>query len=139
MNDNSLEPRCRAGIILGIPALISALVAGETRSMEATADPAIRKIRQAAAKIEPLHEKKRPPSPHDWLAQHEESGQSFDEYLKSNPNRPTATRTKLYVQPLGAFNDRQRRLVEETAELMSLFYNLPVEMLDPIGLDLIPP
>lgn len=107
--------------------------------MEATGEPALGKIRQAATKIEPLHEKKRPPGRRDWLAQHKEAGQSFDQYLRSNPNRPTATRTKLYVQPLGEFSEKQQRLVEETAELMSRFYNLPVKTLDPLGLELIPP
>lgn len=139
MNAKSSEFSRRLGLALATSALMSVLAACGGRAMEATGEPAVGKIRQTAAKIEPLHEKKRPPGPRDWLAQHTEAGQSFDQYLKSNPNRPTATRTKLYVQPLGEFSERQQRLVEETAELMSRFYNLPVETLEPLGLELIPP
>ena len=101
-------------------------------------DTGLAAIRQAAKKIEPLHEKKRPPAAHDWLAQHHEAGQTFDEYLKSNPNRPTRSRTRLYIQPLGEFSEAQRRLVDDTADLMSRFYNLPVKVLDSLSLDLIP-
>lgn len=98
----------------------------------------LRQIREAGNKIEPLHQRKLPAGPNDWLAQHKEAGQTFDQYLKSKPNRPTATRTTLYVQPLGEFSERQTRLVEETAELLGLFYNLPVKTLDSLGLEVIP-
>lgn len=74
--------------------------------METTSKADLRKIREAGTKIEPLHQRKRPAGPNDWLAQHKEAGQTFDQYLKSNPNRPTATRTTLYVQPLGKFTKK---------------------------------
>jgi archaemetzincin len=95
-------------------------------------------IRRTAKKIESLHEKKKSPAPHDWLAQHAEAGQTFDEYLKSNPNRPNERDTRLYIQPIGKFSEAQRRLVDETADLMSRFYNLPVKVLDALSLDVIP-
>jgi archaemetzincin len=122
--------------MLAVTSLLLVLRASGTRAID---EPGIDNLRQAAIKIEPLHEKKRPPGPRDWLAQHKEAGQTFDQYLKSNPNRPTATRTRLYVQPLGEFTKRQQSLIGETAELMSRFYNLPVQTLDPLGLELIPP
>ena len=43
------------------------------------------------------------PSPHDWLAVHDEPGQTFDEFKASRPNRPTQERHVIYLQPLGAF------------------------------------
>lgn len=106
--------------------------------METTTDIRLQGIRAAAKKIEPLHERKRPPGPRDWLAQHTEAGQTFDQYLRSNPNRPTAQRIRLYIQPIGEFSSNQRRFVDETAELMSRFYHLPVKVLDALSLDQIP-
>ena len=114
------------------------LRACQSPATEPTSDARLNRLRQAAKKIESLHEKKRPPGPRDWLAQHAEAGQTFDQYLTSNPNRPTAKRTRLYIQPVGEFNVNQRRLVDETADLMSRFYNLPVTLLDPLSLDLVP-
>lgn len=45
------------------------------------------------------------PRPIDWLATHEEKGQSYREWLDSDPNLPDQERRKLYILPLGAFGD----------------------------------
>src|SRR5688500_6665855 len=60
-----------------------------------TTAPDLAAIRAAAIKIKPLHRPKGPPQPGDWLAEHEEPGQTFDQYIRSKPNRPTAKRTKI--------------------------------------------
>jgi len=95
-------------------------------------------IRDAMAKVKPLYQTKGKPQRGDWLESHPESGQSFDQYLKSNPNRPTRGRTTIYIQPLGAFSDTERKLLDETVDLLGRFYNMPVRTLDPLGLDVIP-
>jgi archaemetzincin len=43
----------------------------------------------------------RMPGPLDWLANHEEPGQTFDEFVRSHPNRPEGRRRKIYLAPLG--------------------------------------
>lgn len=131
--------RRRAAAVLAVLLVLTVTTLYKAPAMEATSNADLRKIREAGTKIEPLHEKKRPAGPNDWLAQHEEAGQTFEQYLKSNPNRPTVARTTLYLQPLGDFSEKQTRLVQEAAELLSLFYNLPVKTLDPLGLEVIPP
>src|SRR5262249_36465950 len=60
-------------------------------------------IRAAGRAIQPLHVPKAKPRPGDWLAAHHEPGQTFDQYRATDPNRPTARRTTLYLQPLGDF------------------------------------
>ena len=45
------------------------------------------------------------PSPGDWLAEHPEPGQSFDQLVSRRPNRPDATRGIVYLQPLGSFQN----------------------------------
>ena len=49
------------------------------------------------------------PRPGDWLATFHEPGQTFEEYLNSNPTLPTAERNKIYVLPLGDLPRRRGR------------------------------
>ena len=44
-----------------------------------------------------------PPGPGDWLAEHPEPGQTFEQFLRARPRRPDAPRKKLYLLPLGEF------------------------------------
>ncbi len=101
-------------------------------------DPRLAVFHRAAKSIESLHEIKRVPDANDWLAKYQEAGQTFDQYLRSDPNRPSDHHTRFYVQPIGDFTAAEREAVEETADLLSRFYGLPVDMLDPLPLDLVP-
>jgi archaemetzincin len=141
--ENRLKPHLGIVRKLRISLLVAAAtVCGLVFVMESTMTGAdaqtVEPFRIAAKKISPLHRKKSPPSPDDWLTTHEEPGQTFEQYRHSNPNRPTKTRTTLYVQPVGEFTPRQKGLVDETAELLSRFYNLRTKVLEPLGLDVIP-
>jgi archaemetzincin len=95
-------------------------------------------LRSAAEKLGPLHHQKQPPGLDDWLANHKEAGQTFEEYRRTNPNRPTRQRTTLYVQPIGQFSPLEKKLVGETADLLSRFYHVPTKVLSPLELDNIP-
>ncbi|WP_052573277.1 archaemetzincin [Haloferula sp. BvORR071] len=44
------------------------------------------------------------PGTFGWLAQHEEPGQTYDQYFDSHPNIPDVVRSKLYIQPIGTFD-----------------------------------
>lgn len=100
--------------------------------------PNLLAIRAAGQKIAPLQKPMPRPGAGDWLASHPEAGQTFDQYLASNPNRPTATRTTIYILPLGDFSTTQQRLIDRTAELTTRFYGVPVKTLDPLALSAIP-
>ena len=43
------------------------------------------------------------PQPGDWLAEHEEDGQTFQQWVHSQPNLPDERRRTIYVLPIGAF------------------------------------
>lgn len=43
------------------------------------------------------------PGPSDWLAQHPERTQSYDDYIASGPNLPDARRRVIYLLPIGEF------------------------------------
>ncbi|WP_422928509.1 archaemetzincin [Singulisphaera sp. PoT] len=86
----------------------------------------------------PLHRKMGEPQPGDWLANHPESGQTFEEYGAGKPNRPSARRTTLYIQPWGNFDAEQTRLIAETSDFLKRFYGIPVKVLDRLRLEDVP-
>ncbi len=102
------------------------------------ADPRLREIEAAIGRIRPLHTKLGKPKPGDWLDRHHEPGQTFRQYIRCNPVRPTKQRRTIYVQPLGDFGKTQRRIITLTAECMGLYFGLPVKVSDDLPLSLIP-
>ncbi len=47
-------------------------------------------IRALKQKVVPLHKPLGEPQPGEWLAEHKEAGQTFDQYLRRGPRRPPA-------------------------------------------------
>ncbi|MEQ1606851.1 MAG: archaemetzincin [Pyrinomonadaceae bacterium] len=84
-------------------------------------------LRGNIKKIEPFFKPMGKPANYDWLASHNEPGQTFEEYLDADPVKPTKERQKIYVLPLGTFNAKQKRIVDVTADYLAVFYDLPVE------------
>jgi archaemetzincin len=69
------------------------------------------------------------PGPSDWLANHKELGQSFDEFVQSYPNRPNGTRNKLYLLPLGDFPPHRSPALNLLVEFARSFFALEVKLL----------
>ena len=67
------------------------------------------------------------PGPADWLASFNEPGQTFAEYLNSNPTVPTEERKTIYVLPLGKFTGRQNDVIRITSQYLEAFYGLQVK------------
>ena len=109
-----------------------------TRSVVEVKDDSLPAILAAGAAIGPLHTPMPPPKSGEWLATHQEPGQTFEAYRRSSPNRPDGRRTLLYIQPLGIMSRDQQALIADTAEFLGHFYGLPVKTLDPIDLADIP-
>ena len=86
-------------------------------------------LRVAIKKIEPFFKPMGKPAGYDWLASHNEPGQTFDEYLDADPKKPTKERTKIYVLPLGTFDAKQKKIIDTTAGYIEAFYDLPVEQM----------
>lgn len=105
-------------------------------SKVSVANPAI--YQAAADKIRPLFETKKPPQAGDWLADRKEPGQTFDQYLKTDPNRRTAERSKLYLQPIGEFTEMEVSMVGKLKEFMQMFFGMEVVALEKIGMEKIP-
>lgn len=79
--------------------------------------------------VEPFFQPMGKPGRYDWLATFKEPGQTFDEYISSNPTLPTAERSVIYIQPLGKFNSEQSRVIKVAAEYLQAFYGLNVKSL----------
>ena len=73
-----------------------------------------------------LFDQKTKAGPSDWLAQHKETGQTFKQYLAARPNLPNVTRKKLYVLPLGGFNEDAPSI--DALETYMKAYYLPMEV-----------
>ncbi len=95
-------------------------------------------LRAAIKKLEPLHQLPPKPGPNDWLASHDESGQSFEKYLKSKPIRPTMKRNKLYVLPLGTFDKRASEIIADSATFMSIYFQISVVLMKTEPLEKVP-
>lgn len=68
-----------------------------------------------------FHEKARPEAS-DWLAQHDEPGQTFTQYLRSLPNLPDQRKNVLYIQPLGVFPKESAPGLQVLLEYTKAYY-----------------
>lgn len=76
--------------------------------------------------------------PGDWLTQHPEDGETFEEYVESRPTLPTADRKTIYILPIGTFSPEQMKVIRLTAAYMRAFYDLPVVLKDRKPLENVP-
>lgn len=89
----------------------------------------LQEILKAKSQVLPLHEKKKPFQPGDWLDKHQEAGQTFDEFLARKKGRVCQQYRAFYIQPLGEFSNSQKKVIEQTADFMGRFFGMPVVIL----------
>lgn len=119
-------------------AVLAFLAAGGCASAVQDEADLVAGLQVAMERLRPLHRKIRTPDPADWLAQHREEGQTFAEYVRSDPVKPQGERKVIYIQPIGTFSATQRRIVNLTSEYMAGFFNLPLKTNEAIALSSIP-
>ena len=71
------------------------------------------------------------PEPSDWLRNHTEIGQTFDQFTHSLPNRPDNHWSKLYLQPLGRFNESDSPSLDQLRQFTAAFFMMEVVVLPP--------
>lgn len=108
--------RQAVGSLVGLPK--------EQRLAFAPADPAFQPI--------PV------PGASDWLSQHFESGQTYEQYKHSDPNRLDSVRNKLYFQPIGDFSRADAPQLEQLREFASAFFAMTVTINPPVKLEGLP-
>jgi archaemetzincin len=72
------------------------------------------------------------PKPGDWLAAHRETGQTFEQFVRSKPNRPDKQRNIIYLQPLGEFPQLNIPLLETLKQYASAYFGMPVKERPPL-------
>lgn len=90
------------------------------------------------SRLVPLHQRMKPTQPGDWLAQHRERGQTFEQYLQKEPKPRIEGYSRIVIVPLGETSPLHRKIVERSAKYLSLNYGLPVEILSTIAVDDVP-
>jgi archaemetzincin len=79
-------------------------------------------------KLRPLARPLEPPEVGDWLAEHAEPGQTFDEYLAANPVRRGPSLEAIYLCLLGDFTRPLERILNLTQDYLGLFFDVPVRV-----------
>jgi len=82
------------------------------------------------ARIRPLFKRMDPTRPGDWLAEHAEPGQTYQQYRKAQPDRVIDRFRNLRIVPIGPLTEGQRAVLEITVDFMKPFFGLPL-VLDP--------
>ena len=72
------------------------------------------------SKLRPLTDPLPRPRPGDWLAEHDEPGQTFAEYLEARPVRRSDKLHTIYLCLVGDFTEAQRRILALTRDFSCL-------------------
>ena len=89
--------------------------------------------------LRPVHEAKRPNQPGDWLERFHEDGQSFPQLVMYHSRKPlNDAYSAIDIQPLGEFDETQRRIIDQTADFMERFFGVSVRIQETRLLEEIP-
>ena len=69
------------------------------------------------------------PNSGDWLAEHFEPGQSFDDFISIAPAKPDRHRNRIYLQPLGDFIDGQGPSLEKLKAYTASYFMMDAKIL----------
>jgi archaemetzincin len=150
LTQNSSQYRLAAGVVtvLGIVAALGACMERgsvpppspreQTTGSGGPSGQGLAELRAMSQRLRPLQLPLGEPQPGEWLAEHPEDGQTFEEWLASSPTTARGSRRVIYVLPLGDMSPAQRKLVDDSADYLRRFFQLRVETLEPISEDEIP-
>jgi len=86
-------------------------------------------------RLRPLHRPLAKSRPGMRLVSEAGPGQTFDAWRSGGPFAALGARRVIYLQPIGAFNPAEQRVLALTVELLGLYFGLPVEKLGPLHVD----
>lgn len=69
------------------------------------------------------------PGPLDWLAAHDEPGQTFEQFLGAERNVPDTRRSTIYLLPLDTFTHRDDPSLPWLAAFTEAYFGMPVVLL----------
>lgn len=65
----------------------------------------------------------------DWLAEHYEPGQTFDDFVKSKGNKPSTLRSIIYLQPIGQFLEDRSPSLEMLKAYAEAYFFMDVKII----------
>jgi archaemetzincin len=68
------------------------------------------------------------PEAGDWLSEHPEPGQTFEQYLAASPVRRGRVLTAIYLCLVGDFDGPQQRVIDLTGQYLGMFFDVPVQV-----------
>lgn len=74
------------------------------------------------------------PKPGDWLAEHHEAGQTYDDFVRAKYKKPNKRRNKIYLQPLGQFAEGLSPPLESLKAYAAEYFVTDVKLLIPVAL-----
>ena len=75
------------------------------------------------------------PRPGDWLAEHFEPGQSYEDFVKSGVVKPDRYRNRIYLQPLGDFAEATSPSLAKLKTFTSSYFMMDTEILPHLPLN----
>ncbi|HET9475638.1 MAG TPA: archaemetzincin [Steroidobacteraceae bacterium] len=115
--------------LLGLAALTPALAWACAQADE---------IEDTMRRIRPLFTPKQPAQPGDWLAEHQEPGQSYRDFRKAVSRRAVDSFSHIRIVPIGPLSPGEQSVLDVTIDFMKPFFGLPLVVDSPVALDSIP-
>jgi archaemetzincin len=84
--------------------------------------------REIEDKLRPLASPLEDAQAGDWLAEHPEPGQTFEQYVAASPVRRDRNLNTIYLCLLGEFTEPERQVIERTREYLGVFFDVPVQV-----------
>jgi len=79
-----------------------------------------------------------PPQKGEWLYHHKEKGQTFEEYKKAKPVRPSASSHIIYLKPIGNFTPLQLSMLHLMQQYVAIFFQQQTVLLPAVADTMIP-
>lgn len=74
----------------------------------------------------------------EWLYEHKEPGQTFEEYRNASPVRITKNKNTIFLQPYGQFSKEQNDILQYTADYLTIFFQVKTQLLTGVADSIIP-
>lgn len=78
------------------------------------------------------------PAPGEWLFEHKEKGQTFEQFMNSKHISPTKDANVIYLKPIGKFTDLQEKQIELLREYLEIYFQLETKIQEETSDDIIP-
>lgn len=104
------------------------------RSMARSAEPivsgrvATSQYKDVETKLSPLAKKLAAPKRGEWLYEHKEAGQSFAQYVASQPVQRSAEWKTIHICVIGDLSPKQMQIIETTRKYLEIFFDTPVKI-----------